>query len=64
MIFGPIRIGNNVTIDAGALVIRDVKDDVCVVSRQDIIVKSPGIDYEEIAGVDRNKRLSVRPKRS
>jgi serine O-acetyltransferase len=64
MIFGPIRIGNNVTIGAGALVIRDVKDDVCVVSRQDIIVKSPGIDYEEIAGIVRKERESIRPERS
>jgi serine O-acetyltransferase len=59
MIFGPIRIGNNVTIGAGALMIKDVKDDVCVVCRQDIIVKSPSIDYEEIAGIDRKERLSV-----
>ena len=64
MIFGPIRIGNNVTIGAGAIVIKDVKDDVSVVCRQDIIVKSPSIDYEEIAGVDRKGRLSDRPERS
>jgi serine O-acetyltransferase len=64
MILGPIRIGNNVTIGAGALVIKDVKDDVCMVSRPATIVKSPSIDYEEIAGVDRKERLSVRPERS
>jgi serine acetyltransferase len=59
MILGPIRIGNNVTIGAGALVIKDVKDDLCIVCRPATIVKSPGIDYEEIAGVDRKEHLSV-----
>ena len=64
MILGPIRIGNNVTIGAGALVIKDVKDDVSVVCRPAVMVKSPGIDYEEIAGVDVKERLSDRPERS
>lgn len=64
MILGPIRIGNNVTIGAGALVIKDVKDDVSMVCRPAIAVKSPSIDYEEIAGVDRKERLSDRPERS
>jgi serine O-acetyltransferase len=62
MILGPIRIGNNVTIGAGALVIKDVKDDLCIVCRPATIVKSPGIDYEEIAGVDRKEHLSVPPE--
>ncbi len=64
MILGPIRIGNNVTIGAGALVIKDVKDDVSVVCRPAVMVKSPGIDYEEIAGIDVKERLSARPERS
>jgi serine O-acetyltransferase len=64
MILGPIRIGNNVTIGAGALVIEDVKDDVSMVCRPAITVKLRGIDYEEMAGIDMKKRLSVRPERS
>lgn len=64
MILGPIRIGNNVTIGAGALMIKDVKDDVSVVCRPAVMVKSPGIDYEEIAGIDVKERLSARPERS
>ena len=62
MILGPIRIGNNVTIGAGALVIKDVMDDGCMVCRPATAVKAPGIDYEEIAGIDLKER--VRPQRS
>ncbi|MGH8610823.1 MAG: serine O-acetyltransferase [Gammaproteobacteria bacterium] len=64
LIGGPIRIGNNVSIGAGALVLKDVKDDGCMVCRPAVAVKSPGIDYEEIAGIDRKERLSLRPERS
>jgi serine O-acetyltransferase len=64
MILGPIRIGNNVTIGSGALVIKDVKDDVSMVCRPAVMVKSPSIDYEEIAGVDMKERLSNRAERS
>jgi serine O-acetyltransferase len=61
MILGPIRIGNNVTIGAGALVIKDVMDG-CMVCRPGTAVKAPSIDYEEIAGIDLKDR--VRPERS
>jgi serine acetyltransferase len=64
MIGGPIRIGNNVTIGAGALVLKDVKEGVCMVCRPAIPVKSPGIDYEEIRGVDMKEHLSVPPENS
>jgi serine O-acetyltransferase len=64
MILGPIRIGKNVTIGAGALVIKDVKDDVSMVCRPATAVKSLGIDYEEIAGVDIKERLRDRPESS
>jgi serine O-acetyltransferase len=63
MIGGPIRIGNNVIIGVGALVFKDVKEGVCMVCRPAIPVKSPGIDYEEIASVDK-ERLSVPPERT
>ena len=64
MIGGPIRIGNNVTIGAGALVLKDVKEGVCMVCRPAIPVKSPGIDYEEIRGVDMKEYLNVPPENS
>jgi serine O-acetyltransferase len=64
MILGPIRIGNNVTIGVGALVLKDVKEGVCMVCRPAIPVKSPGIDYEEIRGVDMKEHLSVPPENS
>jgi serine O-acetyltransferase len=62
LVGGPIRIGNNVIIGAGALVTKDVKEGVSMVCRPAVPVKSPGIDYEEIAGIDLKER--VRPERS
>jgi serine O-acetyltransferase len=59
LIGGPIRIGNNVIIGVGAVVLKDVKEGVCMVCRPAIPVKSPGIDYQEIASADRKEHLSV-----
>jgi serine O-acetyltransferase len=59
LVGGPIRIGNNVIIGAGALVIKDVKEGVSMVCRPAVPVKSPGIDYEEMAGIDRCCRKRV-----
>jgi serine O-acetyltransferase len=64
LIGGPIRIGNNVIIGVGALVIKDVQEGVCMVCQPAIPVKSPGIDYQEIASVDRKEHLSVPPERT
>ena len=64
MILGPIRIGNNVIIGVGAVVLKDVKEGVCMVCRPAIPVKSPGIDYQEIASADGKEHLSARPEQS
>jgi serine acetyltransferase len=64
LIGGPIRIGNNVIIGVGAVVLKDVKEGVCMVCRPAIPVKSPGIDYQEIASADGKEHLSARPEQS
>jgi serine acetyltransferase len=61
-ILGPIRIGNNVKIGAGALVINDVPDGLTMVSVHKPSYKAAagGIDYEEIAGLKSRSDLPSR----
>ena len=48
MVFGKVRIGNNVTIGAGTVIYKDVPDGCTVVGNPAVIVKRDGRKTREM----------------